>query len=168
MIRKAILNDLKTVKSITDSCGKAMAADGIYQWNERYPSIEVFQQDIENEQLYVLEFEGKVIGCIMFSDFKDEVYAKIEWQIPDNKNLYIHRLAVAPEFQKQGCGQQLMDFAEDYAYKNRYLSIRLDTFSQNKRNQRFYEARDFKRLGDVLFPDQSKYPFHCYEKILVP
>ena len=32
-----------------------------------------------------------------------------------------------------------MDFAEDYAKSNNYESVRLDTFSKNKRNNIFYE-----------------------------
>ena len=61
-----------------------------------------------------------------------------------------------------------MDFAEDYAIKNGNFSIRLDTFSQNKRNNRFYKARGFASLGDVYFIKQSTFPFHCYEKVLQP
>ena len=61
-----------------------------------------------------------------------------------------------------------MDFTEDYAIKNDNVSIRLDTFSQNKRNNWFYEARGFVRLGDVYFIKQSAFPFHCYEKVLKP
>ena len=59
-----------------------------------------------------------------------------------------------------------MKFAEHYAQENNVLSIRLDTFSQNKRNQKFYELRGYKKLGDIFFPKQSKHPFHCYELVL--
>jgi ribosomal protein S18 acetylase RimI-like enzyme len=85
----------------------------------------------------------------------------------DNKNLYIHRLAVDPNFQKKGIGKSLMDFAEDYAKKNQFKTVRLDTFSQNKRNNKFYKSREYVKLGDVFFPMQSEYPFHCYEKIIL-
>jgi len=60
-----------------------------------------------------------------------------------------------------------MDFAEAFAATHQFQSIRLDTFSQNPRNIRFYEARDYKRVGDVYFPKQSPFPFHCYEKVFV-
>lgn len=168
MIRKARLTDLNTIISITDACGMDMKERGIYQWNEHYPSKAVFRQDIENNTLYIMELQGRIIGCMMLSTFKDPVYNAIKWLTPDPNNLYIHRLAVNPSLQKQGHGKELMDFAEQTAAEKHYLSIRLDTFSQNPRNQKFYEARGFKRLGDVFFPNQSTHPFHCYEKILVP
>ena len=59
-----------------------------------------------------------------------------------------------------------MDFAEDYAIRKGYDSIRLDTFSKNPRNQKFYEIRGYHRLGNVYFSDQSADPFYCYELVL--
>jgi ribosomal protein S18 acetylase RimI-like enzyme len=59
-----------------------------------------------------------------------------------------------------------MDFAEDYAKKNQYRSLRLDTFSKNPRNLRFYKARGYTKLGDVYFVKQSKDPFHSFEKVI--
>ena len=70
-----------------------------------------------------------------------------------------------PNFQKKGIGKSLMDFAEEYAKKNQFKTVRLDTFSQNKRNNKFYKSRKYIQLGDVFFPMQSEFPFHCYEKI---
>jgi len=59
-----------------------------------------------------------------------------------------------------------MNFAENHARKNGFTSIRLDTFSQNTANQKFYETRGYQKLGDIYFPKQSEHPFHCYELIL--
>jgi hypothetical protein len=59
-----------------------------------------------------------------------------------------------------------MDFAEAYAIQEQIISIRLDTFSKNLRNIRFYEAREYTKLGDVYFVKQSQHPFHCFEKVV--
>tara|TARA_R110000796_G_scaffold10530_3_gene34877 strand:+ start:23224 stop:23403 length:180 start_codon:yes stop_codon:yes gene_type:complete len=59
-----------------------------------------------------------------------------------------------------------MNFAEDYARKGGFISVRLDTFSKNSRNNKFYQARGYQQLGDIYFPKQSEFPFHCYELIL--
>jgi len=59
-----------------------------------------------------------------------------------------------------------MHWAETYAKDKGYQSVRLDTFSQNKRNQKFYETRGYQKLGDIFFPKQSEHPFHCYELLL--
>jgi len=96
----------------------------------------------------------------------DKEYKNVKWITNNRKNIYIHRLAIHPDHQGQGYAQQLMDYAEQFAIENNYTSIRLDTFSQNKRNQLFYELRGYKKLGDIYFPKQSECPFHCYELIL--
>ena len=167
MIRRATKNDIKEVLVLTRACALAMEAEGIFQWNSHYPSEEVFVRDVSQGALSVFEREKKVCGCIMFSNEKDAPYNSVTWLTPDQQNLYIHRLAVHPHFQKQGIARSLMDFAEAFAATHQFQSIRLDTFSQNPRNIRFYESRDYKRVGDIYFPKQSPFPFHCYEKVLV-
>ena len=166
MIRKGKIEDIKSIMNLTKACAKAMIAKGIYQWNAHYPNSSAFKKDVERNELYVLETDSDISGTIVISTVMDEEYRPIEWLTKNDNNLYIHRLAIHPNLQGKGYAQQLMDFAENYAIENNYSSIRLDTFSQNKRNQKFYELRGYKRLGDIYFPKQSEYPFHCYELML--
>lgn len=166
MIRKARDQDIESILKITKACAKHMISDNIYQWNDMYPSKSAFENDVNRNELYVTLKDTKIIGCITISTIMDEEYKPIKWLTPNRKNIYIHRLAIHPQNQGQGYAQKLTDFAETHAIKNNYASIRLDTFSQNKRNQKFYELRGYKRLGEVFFPQQSKYPFYCYELVL--
>ncbi len=165
MIRKAVLSDLISISKLTLACAKAMISRGIYQWNEHYPTLERFQKDIELQELYVLG-EDEIKGIIALTEIVDEEYIPVQWLTENTNNLYVHRLAVDPKYWGQGYAQQLMDFAENYARKKQYASVRLDTFSQNKRNQKFYETRGYQRLSDIYFPKQSKDPFYCYELVL--
>ena len=166
MIRKAKLEDIDEIKALTEACAAHMIQQGIYQWNEHYPSKNVFIKDVEIGQLYVLEERGRILGIIVLSDIEDEEYDGVKWSGDQGKKLYIHRLAVHPDFQGQGKARSLMDFAEDFAKSNNYISIRLDTFSQNPRNNKFYKSRGYNKLDDVYFPKQSEFPFHCYEKLV--
>lgn len=166
MIRKATSSDVDSILLVTKACAKSMISKGIYQWNEHYPNAAAFEKDIKRNELYVLTNENIIIGTIVISTFMDDEYQSIKWLTPNDKNLYIHRLAVHPDYQGQGLAQKLMDFAEAYGSENGYDSIRLDTFSQNPRNQKFYERRNYKRLGSIYFPKQSEHPFYCYERLL--
>jgi len=166
MIRKAEEIDIKPIMLMTNACARAMIAQGVFQWNEHYPDVTAFENDIKRNELYVLEVEGEVKGSIVISTLMDEEYIPIKWYTDNKNNIYVHRLAIHPDFQGKGNAQQLMDFAEQFAFENNYSSIRLDTFSQNKRNQKFYELRGYKRLGEIYFPKQSEYPFNCYELVL--
>ena len=167
MIEKANSTQLEEILALTRACAAKMIKAGIFQWNEHYPSQTAFQQDIDRDELYVIKQSGKILGTIVISDLKDEVYQPVTWLTPaDVKSIYIHRLAVHPDVQGQGIAQQLMDFAEDFAHKNGYVSVRLDTFSQNPRNNRFYQKRGYTKLEEIFFPKQSEYPFYCYELVL--
>lgn len=166
MIRKATSLDIENILTLTKACAKHMIKKGIYQWNEHYPNVQAFEQDINRNELYVLTHENDICGTIVISTFMDVEYRAVQWLTPDDNNLYIHRLAVHPEYQGRGFAQQLMSFAEAFGKENGYNSIRLDTFSQNDRNQNFYQLRGYKRLGSIYFPKQSEYPFYCYELIL--
>ncbi|MEJ2583700.1 MAG: GNAT family N-acetyltransferase [Robiginitalea sp.] len=163
MIRTAKLTDIPNIMRLTKACAADLCKKGIYQWNEKYPSIEAFMADIVRGELWVLEGKGQLVGTVVLSEIMDTEYKTVKWMTGTGDNRYVHRLAVHPQFQGRGYASELMDFAEGRARSEGASSIRLDTFSQNKRNQRFYERRGYTRLGSVYFPQQSAEPFYCYE-----
>jgi len=166
MIRKAVSQDIPRIKKITEACAQHMIAQGVFQWNENYPDLAVLTKDVKEGTVYVVEAQEKIIGCVMFSMVMDNFYKDIAWLTPNAKQLYVHRLAVHPEEQGKGIARSLMDFGEQLARENECLSVRLDTFSKNPRNNRFYQARKYQRVGEVFFAQKSPHPFYCYEKVL--
>lgn len=166
MIRKASLEDLNEIKELTEACAAALQQQKIFQWNENYPSREKFENDIQRQELFVYEAEDRIISTIVLTSEMNAVYENIEWLTKTSNNLYIHRLATHPEFWGMAYARKMMDFAEEFAESHNFTSIRLDTFSKNLRNQKFYKNRGYKKLGDVYFPHKNEDPFHCYELIL--
>ncbi len=166
MIRPANISDIEPILDITKSCALHMINNGVFQWNEYYPDKASFINDVRNDELFVYCVSEKVVACISLCKEMDKVYEPVHWKTINDNNLYVHRVAVHPDFQKKGLGKSLMDFAENYAKDKSYVSVRLDTFSENKRNLKFYESRGYHRLDGIYFPKQSKFPFYCYELIL--
>ena len=166
MIRLGELEDIEQINLIVKACAKHMIDNSIYQWNDHYPNPKIFKKDIERNELYVYELENTILGCIVITTLVDAEYIPVKWLTPNNKNIYVHRLAIHPDYQGKGYAQVLMDFAEKFAKDTNYASIRLDTFSKNKRNQLFYELRGYKKLEEIYFLNQSEYPFYCYELVL--
>jgi len=166
MIRLAKIKEIDQILSITSACASFMISKNIFQWSDIYPSESIFRKDIKNNELFVLFVNDCIIGTIVLTPAVDPEYKSVTWLTPDRDNLYVHRLAIHPSEQGKGYARRLMDFAEDFAIKNGYTSIRLDTFSKNLRNQKFYELRGYQRLGNVYFLDQSNDPFYCYELVL--
>ncbi|MBO0330812.1 GNAT family N-acetyltransferase [[Muricauda] lutisoli] len=166
MIRRAKISEIPDILTITQACAKKMQENGIFQWNEHYPSKEAFIKDIERDELFVIAKNDGIQGTIVISTLMDEEYKPIQWLTQNGNSTYIHRLSVHPDLQGKGLAQRMMDFAENFSKEKGFISVRLDTFSQNKRNQRFYEQRGYQKLGDIFFPKQSEHPFHCYELVL--
>lgn len=165
-IRTANQQDIATLLQITKACANDMISKEIFQWDNEYPSLQVFQNDYNRNELYVLQIKNEIVGCITISTFMDKEYETINWLTSNKHNIYIHRLAIHPKHQKKGYAQALMNFAENHARKQNYTSVRLDTFSVNRRNNKFYQQRGYQKTGEVYFPRQSKYSFYCYELIL--
>jgi ribosomal protein S18 acetylase RimI-like enzyme len=143
-----------------------MISNNIFQWNEHYPNIETFENDVLNESLFVLEINNKLIGCLVISNDMDEFYKKVKWLTPNYNNIYLHRLAIDPCYQKKGFAKQLMTFSFEHAKANNIKSIRLDTFSGNTFNNIFYSNLGFEKLGKIYFRKQSDKPFYCFEKVM--
>lgn len=166
MIRKATTTDIEAILELTKACANHMISNGIFQWNEHYPNQATFENDVKRGELFVIEKNGLIVGCIVISTIMDAEYIPIKWMTANTNNVYIHRLAVHPNQQGKGIARQLMDYAEELSKQNNFTSVRLDTFSLNLRNQKFYESRGYRQLGTIYFPQKSKHPFYCYEYIL--
>lgn len=163
MIRRAKVVEIPRILEITRACAEAMRARGIFQWDDLYPSEAALRNDLDRRELWVFEAGGIPVALVAITPIMDPEYKQARWLTDTAGNLYVHRLAVHPDHQRQGIAGKLMDLAEGRARDAGVPSVRLDTFSRNPGNQRFYERRGYTRLGAVYFPAQSPYPFYCYE-----
>lgn len=166
MIEAGQFSEVETIVALTKACGKHLRENGVDQWDENYPDLESIKNDIQTKTLFTYKVENEIVGIVVLNETQDEEYAEISWRTPlDSKNIVVHRLAVSPEHQGKGIAQKIMNFAEEFAVKNNYDSIRLDTYSQNPRNQKFYLKRGYKELGSVFLKYRKEHPFICYDML---
>ena len=165
-IRLANDKDIIRVLEITNACANHMINQNIFQWDENYPSQEAFKEDVQNNSLYVIEINNDILGCLCISAKIDDVYKNVKWLTLNERNIYLHRLAIHPDHQGKGLALKLMSYAEEFTIQKGYKSIRLDTFSGNPKNNKFYNLQGYTKLEKIFYRDQSDMPFHCYEKIL--
>ena len=102
-IEKASEMDIEQLLSITKSCAKHMIENGIFQWNEYYPSKVVLLNDIGLNQLWKLVKGNSIIGLVVLTEVEDKEYKNVKWLTDNGNSLYVHRLAVHPDFQGMGC-----------------------------------------------------------------
>jgi GNAT superfamily N-acetyltransferase len=164
-IKKARMDQLKEIKNLLLTCIKNMMSKGISQWDEDYPGQETLIADIKEGCMYVMVEQRQIIGMIVLTGEQEPEYEKVDWIDPEGKALVIHRVAVHPDWQGRGIGGKLFDFAEDYARKSGFTSLRVDTFSENHLMKRLIESKEYVRTGDIFFPTHTL-PFFCFEKPL--
>lgn len=167
MISKGKLHELDAILALTKACGKHMRDNEIDQWDENYPDRKSILNDLETETLFVYREDDEVLGIVVLNESQDEEYGELNWSTSmTDRNIVVHRLAVHPDRQGKGLARKLMDFAEKWAKENKYDAIRLDTFSQNPRNQKFYTNRGYADLGSVYLKYKKDHPYYCYELLL--
>ena len=147
MIRLAKDMDLKTVLQITrDTISKIYPkyyAKGVVEFFLQHHKQDNILEDIRNGCVWLLETDGYFAGTVTI------------------KENAVNRLFVLPEFQSQGFGSRLMDFAEDKIAEN-YSRIHIDSSLAAKE---MYLKRGYKEKrtckieadnGDILVYDEME------------
>jgi ribosomal protein S18 acetylase RimI-like enzyme len=147
--------------AITQRCIENLDKQGIYQWDEIYPSKKDFLDDIHNKSLYVITVADKILGCICINQVKDPGYENANWL--GSRFFVIHKIIIDPRNEDQGFGRFAMYYAEDVARLAKKDSIRLDCFKENLRANRFYQKLGYVIRGETLF---RKGMFNLYEKMI--
>ena len=146
-IRLANTSDTNRIFEIYEYARAYMKAHGNpYQWGDDRPEKSITKDDIKNQRCYVMEDEGHIFACFVFTiGFEKEYEAKFP-----SKDKYgvIHR--VASDGSKRGIVERIVDFA-----KGKVNLLRIDTHEDNKTMQRAIERQNFKRLGIIYLEDKS-------------
>ena len=100
------------------------------------PAARLFK-DLTNPQreMFIAELAGKIVGVLVL-------------HLGGSFDGYIQLLAIFPEFQNRGFGEQILKFAEAKIFqhtKNVFLSVS----SFNVRAQKFYERLGYERVGEL-------------------
>lgn len=100
--RKAMPNDIEEIYSIVHAAVDAMERDNIFQWDDKYPTQEDFQEDIDESQLYVGLVDGQIAAVYALNQKYDKEYENGKWKYKDEPFYIVHRLCVNPTFQNKG------------------------------------------------------------------
>lgn len=164
MIRKAKKEDLDQIMQIISDTVSEMKTYNNTQWDENYPQAKDFENDINNDDLFVYELENKVMGFICVNFIEPNEYKDIKWSF-DKKSMVVHRMAVNSNFRNKKIGTKLMDFAEEFARKNEVEYLKTDTYSLNIKMNSLFTKFGYNLAGQMSFLGKE-FPFNCYEKIL--
>lgn len=161
--RKATAADLDEIEKLVAGAIARMIENGIYQWDELYPTRDDFADDIALDSLYVGETDGEI--CIVFAinHNHDEEYADGNWTYDGENYLVVHRVCVRTEYQRRGIADKTVDYIEKLIKDAGADSIRLDTFTENPFAIHMYEKHGFAIVGTMRL---RKGLFYLFEKNL--
>lgn len=163
MIRTAQISELDTIMDIVGRARELMQKQDNFQWDDKYPVREHFEQDIRDGVLFVLEHDGAIAGFACINDDVPPEYTGVDWE-NSGAAMVIHRMAISPEFRGLGLAGKLFDFAWAHTKNAHFASLKSDTFSGNIAMNSLFIKHGFKKAGEIELTGRRQQPFFCYEK----
>ncbi|MBV3844207.1 GNAT family N-acetyltransferase [Bacteroides eggerthii] len=135
-----------------------------------YPVRENAVAGIENNTLFVVRHNGKIVGSIILDHHPEEAYNNVRWKIEvDYSRIFVLRtFVVHPSFLKMGIGCTLMDYSSELAKQSGMKSIRLDVYENNLPAISLYEKCGFEYIDtvDLGLGNYGLDWFKLYEKVV--
>ena len=161
--RLAKKSDIDDVFSLIKAAIVRMETDGIYQWDDIYPTKSDLMNDVDNKSLYLAIDDVKVAAIYVISKEADAAYKNAKWQYSDESAYVLHRFCVSPDYQNKGIGKAVLAHIEEQIHEMGYESVRLDVFTKNPYAQKLYRKSGYQVRG---YADWRKGRFDLMEKKL--
>ncbi len=146
-----MVSDMDRIKEIFSYARRQMAENGNpSQWGDYRPRMELVEKDIAENNSYVIEKDGKVVGTFAWLMGIEPTYLRIDgsW-LDDAPYGTIHRIASSGE--EKGIFAAALGFAESFG-----IDVRIDTHADNKAMLHLIEKHGFKRCGIIVVDDGTK------------
>ena len=157
-IRKAKIEEAEEILKIYKSL---IGYEGCL-WDEYYPNIEIVNNDIKNETLYVALIDDEIVGTAQ-SGIDEELF-NMEFFTKEKKNPRdLSRVAVKKEYQKQGIARKIIAYIEDELRKDGVDYMYLTVGKTNIKAYNLYKSIGYETKGEMVKFDIEGY---CQEKKL--
>ena len=147
IVRKATHNDLNTILSIYESARRFMNLSGNpNQWGKTNPPRERTEEDIKENNLFVVEADNEILAVFYYNFADDPTYKMIydgAW-LNDRPYGVIHRIAVSDKARGRGVSKICFDFAY-----NDCKNLKIDTHKDNIPMQRALAKYGFTQCGII-------------------
>lgn len=151
-VKKCDLSDLKRVANFYDNVMLYLINNVNYpKWTYGvYPCENSVKQAILQNEQYLTENNGEVVGAFILNNNPQGSYYKGNWQknLNEGEYLVIHTLATLPNFYNKGVAKHMVEYCLNLAKNNGYKSVRLDIVPQNIPAKKLYEKLGFTFAGE--------------------
>ncbi len=164
-VRLAKMKELDKIVEIMDREKLNMKKSGINQWDRKYPTKSIYEEDINKGELYLVEVGGEIGGFGVINKKIDKKYDSINWTLKE-KCYSMHRVIVNSELGKKGIGNFLFLHMEKLAKNEGIRTIHIDTYIENFKAQKLFLKLGYKRVEEFKLKEGMK-NFIAFEKNLV-
>lgn len=165
-IRPAQSNDIERIMEIVRDAQRWFALQHIDQWQDGYPTVEIFLRDITRGECYVVLSRQQVIAVGVISFAGEPTYSKIydgKW-INDEEYVVVHRIAVDTNHKGRGVAGAILLYAERLAAERGVKSFRIDTHRDNQPMRHVITKQGFIHCGRILL--ESGAEREAYQKVI--
>lgn len=164
-IRLAVDSDVENIMKIVQKVIPLMQNSGNFQWDDQYPNSEVFHKDIANQDLWIAEVDGVLVGMVAITLDQPHEYAQVGLDITEI-SIVPHRMAVDPDCQGKGVAKKLLGHADIVAQSKGIPRIRIDTNLANQITTRLFPSCGYILKGEISLDFRPGLRFLCYEKLI--
>lgn len=147
IFRLAAKEDLPELKDMYTKIINNMNSVGIEIWDDIYP-CEFFADDIAHGTLYLLSKESLILGAFVLCE-SNVGESHIKWEKENAKAMYLDRLGVNIDFERQGIATQLLNYADEIAKEKMAEYLRLFVIDINTPAINLYKKNGFLKADGV-------------------
>ncbi len=114
---------------------------------------EEIKQSIHNQETYIVLKDKEIVATFTLLAKQSEWDRHIWGSDHSSESLYLHRIAVIPEYMKKGVGKSILTWIKDNVNDKKYL--KLDCVAENSKLNYFYKNNGFELIG--ITDGHSKY-----------
>lgn len=156
--RKSVKSDIPKIMSIIKQAQAYFKDQNIDQWQNGYPNEEVINNDIKNEESYVMIKDNEILATTVISFHKESSYKNIihgKWLTNGDYGV-IHRVVVDNTYKGLGLSHKIIKYTEKLCLEKGVHSIKVDTHEQNIPMQSLLKKNGFEYCGIIYLEDGGK------------
>lgn len=147
--RKGTKEDIAAIMALVRTAVAHMEGQGIFQWDDLYPTAEDFEADINEGALYVGTTGNQTAAICTWNQACDDAYRNGTWRHPEKPFAVVHRLCVHAAFQNNGIARKMMAYIEALAKAEGMEAVRLDVYRENPHARRLYKKCGYVQTGEA-------------------
>ncbi len=152
LFRKATAADLDGVELLFDEVMTLEEKEPSIGWIRGvYPTRATAESALQQEDLFVQEEAGALVGAAVINQLQVDVYAHAPWGYPaaDEEVMVLHTLCISPRTRGKGYGKAFAQFYEDYALQKGCPYLRIDTNARNFKARAMYKKLGYQEIAIV-------------------